>query len=101
MYRAEVGCVDRAMKHQIGAEDTEFGKDIMPILTRKSSCVNARGIPTVVYQILHLMSYLGGGGYPISEQGGYPIPGWGYPSLDGVPHPWRGVPHLCQGVPIS
>ena len=64
MYRTEVGCVDCAMKHQIGAEDTDSGKDIMPILTRKSSCVNTRGIPTVVYQVLHLMSYPGGGRLP-------------------------------------
>ena len=30
--------------------------------TRKSSCVNARGIPTVAYQVLHMLSYPGGGG---------------------------------------
>ena len=28
--------------------------------TRKSSCVNARGIPTAVYQVLHMLSYPGG-----------------------------------------
>ena len=30
--------------------------------TRKSSCVNARGIPTAAYQVLHLLSYPGEGG---------------------------------------
>ena len=28
--------------------------------TRKSSCVNARGIPTAAYQVLHLLPYPGG-----------------------------------------
>ena len=48
--------------------------------TRKSSCVNTRGIPPAAYQLLHLLSYDHGGG-------GYLIPGWvtpppggGYPS---------------------
>ena len=31
--------------------------------TRKSSCVNARGIPTAAYQILHMLSYPGGDTY--------------------------------------
>ena len=30
-------------------------------LTRKSSCVNARGIPTAAYQVLHTLSYPRGG----------------------------------------
>ena len=30
-------------------------------LTRKSSCVNARGIPTVAHQVLHMLSYPGRG----------------------------------------
>ena len=45
--------------------------------TRKSSCVNARGIPTATYQVLHLLPEVGypqarsnGGGYP---QQGYPL----------------------------
>ena len=73
--------------------------------TRKSSCVNARGIPTAAYQVFHLLSYRGGtpsmaGGTPIMGYslsprpdltGGtpylvweYPIPDWGYPH-HGVP----------------
>ena len=51
--------------------------------TRKSSCVNARGIPTAAYQVLHLLSCTGEGGYPCR----------------GVPHPCQGVSHPCQGVP--
>ena len=55
------------------------------ILTRKS-CVNARDIPTVAYQVLHLLSYPRGWGYPIMgyplpvlTSQGYLIPGWGVP----------------------
>ena len=65
--------------------------------TRKSSCVNARGIPTVAYQVLHLLSCTGGvphscWGYPIL---GAPIrPGWEYP----IPATGGGVLHL--GYPI-
>ena len=43
--------------------------------TRKSSCVNARGIPPAAYQVLHLLSYPGG------------------------TYPGRGVPILAGGVP--
>ena len=32
------------------------------ISTRKSSYVNARGVPTAAYQVLHLLSYTAGGG---------------------------------------
>ena len=70
------------------------------IQTRKSPCVNARGIPTAAYQVLHLLSYLGGGGYPIPGHGGVPHfwPG-GAPSLaGGLPHPWTGVPHPWVGM---
>ena len=55
--------------------DQETTKVSHLCLTRKSSCVNARGIPTAAYQILHLLSYPG----------------------VGVPHPWTGVPHLWIG----
>ena len=72
-------------------------------ITRKSSCVNARGIPTAAYQVLHLLSctgYLAGvspcprldgdtpcprldGVSPGLNLAGYPPPpskvGWGYP----------------------
>ena len=54
---------------------------LQTMLTRKSSCVNARGIPPAAYQVLHLLSYprvgyphpdlAGGGG-----RGGWPISGW-------------------------
>ena len=59
--------------------------------TRKSSCVNARGIPTVAYQVLHLLSYPGrGGGFP----------GWWVPPTSqvrmGGTHPWLGP---VTGVP--
>ena len=53
--------------------------------TRKSSCVNARGIPTAAYQVLHLLACMGGppaGGVPLVR--GYPSPsgpGRGYPSV--------------------
>ena len=30
--------------------------------TRKSSCMNARGIPIAAYQVLHMLSYPRGGG---------------------------------------
>ena len=59
--------------------------------TRKSSCMNAGGIPPAVYQALHLLSYSGGEGYGIS--------GWGY-----LPHLWTGgTPSLDGGgkYPIS
>ena len=61
------------------------------VKTRKSSCVNARGIPTATFQVLHLLSEVG---YPppsgtppppmarSNRKGGYPrwgIPPSGYP----------------------
>ena len=74
--------------------------------TRKSSCVNARGIPTSVYQVLHLFPEVGyppgpgltWGGYPRWDThlaGGTP-PGWtwlGYhPSWTWT---WPGYPPRC------
>ena len=70
--------------------------------TRKSSCVNARGILTAAYQVLHLLSCRGGtpaGGYPIPAGGlphlGYPRLTWpgGTPSLLGIPHLGYPIPH--------
>ena len=75
------------------------------ILTRKSSCVNARGIPTAAYQVLHGLSCPGGWGpgyhppqsdltgVPLSDLPGIPpLP----PQLDlarGTPHQtWAGYP---------
>ena len=64
--------------------------------TRQSSYVNARGIPTAVYQVLHVLSCTGEGGYP----GWVPPPRLGYPHnpdlARGVPQagaPWLGHPH--------
>ena len=67
-------------------------KDDEIIKTRKSSCVNARGIPTAAYQVLHLLSCTGG-----TLAGVYPrVPPSG-PS-QGVPHPWpRGYPRVPHG----
>ena len=57
------------------------GKEIYLISfsTRKSSCVNGRGIPTAAYQVLHVLSCPGGGG-GVPELG-YPRGWWGYPIL--------------------
>ena len=56
---------------------------------RKSSCVNAKGIPPIAYQILHLLSYPGD-----TPSLGVPHP------LMWVPHPWTGVPHPSWGLPL-
>ena len=77
--------------------------------TRKSSCLNARGIPSATYQVLYMLSYPGGGGLPIPGWGGVSYPGYPpavwtcleYPHLDlaGLPHPpvwtWLGYPPAC------
>ena len=61
--------------------------------TRKSSCVNARGIPTAVYQVTQLSPKVG---YPpTSSDGGYPR--WGTPPV-GVP-PTRSDWGTQGGVP--
>ena len=59
-------------------------------LTRKSSCINARGIPTAVYQVLHVLSCPGGGG---TLQG---VPGWGIPIL--TLYPSWGTPLAGPGL---
>ena len=77
--------------------------------TRKSSCVNARGIPTATYQVLHLL----GVPPPLSDMAGVPPlpsdlngvppcldlagvppirPGWGTPPPSGPG--WGTPPHL-------
>ena len=57
-------------------------------LTRKSSCMNARGIPTTAYQVL-----------PLLPEVGYPPAGVPQPGLMGVPKvgvpPGRGTPPRC------
>ena len=72
------------------------------ISTRKSSCLNARGIPTAAYQVFHMPSYPGGEGggrYPrvplpiLTWPGGYlPWPGGAVPSLAGGGGRYLGVP---------
>ena len=93
-----------------------YFRRLFSTVTIKSSCVNARGILTAAYQVLHLLSCMGGTpyqgvallgvphlGYPPSDLArGVPHPCWGvshlgYPPSDlakGVPHPCWGVPHL-------
>ena len=69
------------------------------VLTRKFSCVNARGIPTAAYQVLPRW------GTPPARSNregvpkvGYPLPGsWLWEGVPGVPP--IGVP-LHQGTPI-
>ena len=79
------------------------------IWTRKSSCVNARGIPTAAYQVLHLLLEVGyppaGVLPPGQSNGGYPRWGTPQPGLmegstqGGVP-PGRGTPQSgLMGVP--
>ena len=82
--------------------------------TRKCSCMNARGIPTVVYQgggvplsDLARGYHIPAGGYPTLSTplsdltGGYPIPAEGVPHLRYPPHQiWLGVSHSCRGYPI-
>ena len=50
---------------KIVISQTESGRsdiNYLQIQTRKSSCVNTRGISTAAYQVLHMLSYPGGGG---------------------------------------
>ena len=56
--------------------------------TRKSSCVNARGIPTAAYQVLHLLSCMMWGTPRPGLMGGYPR--WGNPHQSTFP---------CQATP--
>ena len=69
--------------------------------TRKSSCVNARGIPPAAYQVLAML----GGGVPHPRSGGVPHPrsgGYPIPGLRGVPCSRSGgVPSpMSGGYPI-
>ena len=74
---------------------------ILSELTRKSSCVNARGIPTAVCQVLHLLSCTRwappqGTPPPARYDRGYPRPGL---TGVGVPEVWYPQPGLMGGVP--
>ena len=50
---------------------------MMMNLTRKSSCVNARGIPTTAYEVLHMLSYPAGRGVGTLDRGRGRYLGWG------------------------
>ena len=69
-------------KTRISLKNNQY---IFVLRTRKSSCVNARGILPTVYQVLHMLSY----------PGGYPIPG------QGVPDPEYPFPDLVWGTPFQ
>ena len=60
-------------------------------ITRKSSCVNARGIPTAAYQVLHLLPEVGppGRGTPPARSDGGRVPKVRYPQQG---TPWQGTP---------
>ena len=72
----------------------------MSFITRKSSCVNAIVIPPAAYQVLLLMSNLGGRGVPHPWLGSTPFLTWGVPHLwlGGLPYPWPGGT-LTWGTP--
>ena len=65
-----------------------IGVTHLHLKTRKSSCVNARGIPTAAYQVLHLLTEVG---YPPVQVW------WRVPGVPGVP-PIRVPPR--QGTPL-
>ena len=87
-------------------------------LTRKSSCVNARGIPTAVYQVLHLLTEVRYTsptlrlryhplqvwwgvpkvGYPLSGYSPVGVPQIRVPPLGYYPH--QGTPHWGS-LPLS
>ena len=68
---------------------TNTGAKIEP--TRKSSCVNARGIPIAAYQVLHMLSCPGGGGGLGTLGYALPPPNpQSWPGLGGVVGAWPG-----------
>ena len=71
------------------------------IKTRKSSCLNARGIPLAVEQVLALLFSLGGGMSQSWLGGGYPILTWPGGLPPSYPDWGRGYPILTWlgGVP--
>ena len=76
------------------------------MIKRRSSCVNARGIPPATWQVLLLCYPIPSEGYPIPGQGGTPplageSPTWGIPNLTcpgGTPS-LAGVGVTYPGVP--
>ena len=74
---------------------------IKHLLKRKSSCANARGTPTAVYQVLHLLPYPAGGGGAYLGRGGVPTLVEGYLPWLGGYLPWPGGTYLGWGVPTS
>ena len=88
--------------------DFWVSRQMLSFETRKSSCVNARGIPTAAYQVLHVLSCPGGIPHVPSACLGYTPPVWGtppvltwlgggvprYPRLAGVPPTWLGYPPI-------
>ena len=58
--------------------------------TRKSSCVNGRGIPPAVQQVLFLLSYAGVGGTPSKNGGLF------HPMIRGTQSQDRGYPNRSQ-----
>ena len=81
-------------------DPTQEKRVMIHLNTRKSSCVNARGIPTAAYQVLYLLSYRGevphprlGGGTPIM---GYP-PSWPGTSRWGTPQKGHGTSGSIMG----
>ena len=81
------------IKQNLVAKVTQLKK-----ITRKSSCVNARDIPTAAYRALHLLSCTGGGAVPLP--GGYPCQGGTPPWVSTPPSDLTGgTPSLLGGTP--
>ena len=78
-------------------------KTIFKAQTRKSSCVNARGIPSATYRVLAMLLCLliGGGGYPIQFcTWGTPCPDLGPDQDEGYP-PGYSPSRPRMGYPLS
>ena len=75
---------------------------VRPLLTRKSSCLNTRGIPTVAHQVLHLLPEVWYPSPGVPPAGVPPARSDRWVTQGGVPHPPAGVPqhgHPQQGYP--
>ena len=73
----------------------------LTLLTKKSSCMNTRGIPTVAYQVLHPRWGTPQQRHPLARSDGGPEVGY-LPPGRGTPWTWPGTPpHLdLAGVPL-